>query len=84
MSVTIKVPIPDDLVPVLERKARNAGLDREEYVGAILSRELNAPQTLNEVLSTFREQVAASDLSDRDLDELFRTARDEAGAPGGI
>lgn len=80
MSVTIKVPIPEDLVPVLERKARSAGLKREEYVGAILSRELNAPQTLGELLAAFREQVAASDIADQDLDELFRTARDEAGA----
>ncbi|MEX2262912.1 MAG: hypothetical protein WD696_13230 [Bryobacteraceae bacterium] len=82
--MTIKVPIPDDLVPVLERKARSAGLEREEYVGAILSRELNAPQTLNEVLAAFREQVAASGIADRDLDELFRAARDEADAQGNV
>jgi hypothetical protein len=84
MSLTIKVPIPDDLVPVLERKARSAGLEREEYAGAILSRELNAPQTLDEVLAAFREQVSASGITDPELDELFRTARDEAGAQGTV
>lgn len=80
MSLTIKVPIPDDLVPVLERKARSAGLEREEYVGAILSRELNAPQTLDEVLAAFRGEVSASGMTGPELDELFRSARDEAGA----
>lgn len=29
MSVTIEVPIPYDLIPRLEQKARHAGLDRE-------------------------------------------------------
>ena len=59
---------------------RSAGLDREEYAGAILSQELNARQTLDEVLAAFREEVSASGISDAELDELFRTARDEAGA----
>ena len=80
MSVTIEVPIPDDLIPVLERKARSAGLKREEYVSAMLSRELTAPQSLDEVLAEFREQVAASGISDSELTELFTVARDEAHA----
>lgn len=82
--MTINVPIPDDLVPLLEQKARNAGLKREEYIGAILSRELNAPQTLSDVLAGFRSQVAASGIADRELDELFRTARDEAPTQGSV
>jgi hypothetical protein len=81
MSVTIQVPIPDDLIPVLERKARNAGLKREEYVSAMLSRELTAPQSLDEVLSEFREHVAASGISDTELTELFAVERDEPHAP---
>lgn len=49
MSVTIGVPIPDELLPILERKARSAGLKREEYVTALLSRDLSAPKALGEV-----------------------------------
>ena len=40
MSVTIEVQLPDDLIPLLERKARGAGLDREQYLGSIVSRDL--------------------------------------------
>jgi hypothetical protein len=82
MSLTIKVPIPDDLIPVLERKARSAGLGREEYVGILVSRDLKAPQTLDEVLAVFREQVSASGITDHELDELFKAARDEASPQG--
>jgi hypothetical protein len=78
MSVTIKVPIPDDLLPVLARKAKSAGLEQEEYAGAIMSRELNGPRTLEEVLAAFRDQVAESGIADRDLDDLFRGAGDDA------
>lgn len=77
MSLTIKFPIPDELIPVLERKARTAGLDREEYVGIIVSRELKAPQTLDDVLAGFREQVSASGITDRELDDLFSAVRDQ-------
>jgi hypothetical protein len=42
MSVTIEVPIPDELLPILERKAQSAGLNREEYVTALVSRDLRS------------------------------------------
>lgn len=79
MSLTIKVPIPDDLIPVLERKARSVGLGREEYVTTLVSRDLEAPQTLDEVLAAFREQVSTSGVTDPELDEMFKAARDQAG-----
>ena len=77
MSVTIEVPIPDELLPILERKARSAGLKREEYVTALLSRDLSAPKALDEVLGAFRQQVAASGISDGELSALFAAARDD-------
>jgi hypothetical protein len=77
MSVTIEVPIPDELLPILERKARRAGLKREEYVTALVSRDLSAPKALDEVLAAFREQVAGSGISDNELSALFAAARDE-------
>ena len=40
MSVTIEVQLPDDLIPLLEHKARGAGLDREQYLRSIVSRDL--------------------------------------------
>jgi hypothetical protein len=78
MSVTIQVPIPDDLLVLLEQKARGAGLDREQYVSAIVSRDLAGLRRLDEVLSSFRGQVASSGLSDSELADLFSAARSES------
>lgn len=80
MSVTIEVPIPDDLIPLLEQKARSAGLPRDEYVRVLISRELRGPRPLDEVLNEFRQEVTASGLSDAELTELFGNARDDARA----
>ena len=60
MSMTIQVPIPDDMIPRLEQKARSAGLDLEQYVRALVSRELAGPRTFDEILGGFREEVTAS------------------------
>jgi hypothetical protein len=78
MGVTIEIPIPDELVPTLDRKAREAGLNREEYVKAVVSRDLSAPRALDEVLAPFPDQVTGSGISDAELIELFSAARDEA------
>lgn len=75
MSMTVQVPIPDDLIPRLEEKARSAGLDREQYVSALVSRDLAGPRTFDEILGSFREEVSASGMSDPELDHLFESAR---------
>ena len=78
MSMTVEVPIPDDLIPRLEQKARSAGLDREQYVRALVSRDLVGPRTFDEILGGFREEVAASGISDFELDQLFESARHDS------
>ena len=78
MSMTVQVPIPDDLIPRLEQKARIAGLDREQYVRALVSRDLAGPRTLDEILGGFREEVSASGISDPELDQLFESARQDS------
>ncbi len=75
MSMTVEVPIPDDLIPRLEQKARSAGLDREQYVRALVSRDLASPRTFDEILGDFREEIAASGIPDSELDQLFESAR---------
>ena len=74
MSVTIEVELTDDLIPLLERKARCSGLGREEYVRALVSRDLTAPASLEEILGPFRNQVAASGITDDELSDLFNEA----------
>ena len=73
MSLTIE--IPDDLIPGLEQKARSAGLDRDQYLLALLSRDLAVPRTFDEILGGFREAVTASGMTDTELDEMFEGAR---------
>lgn len=78
MSMTIEVSIPDEMIPRLEQKARSAGLDREQYVRDLVSRELAGPRTFDEILGGFRDEVAASGISDSELDQLFDSARQDS------
>ena len=78
MGMTIEILIPDDMIPRLEQRARSAGLDREQYVRTLVSRELSGPRTFDEILHGFREEVTASGMSDLDLDQLFDAARQDS------
>jgi hypothetical protein len=75
---TIEVPIPDNLLHLVEERARKTGLTREDYIRAVLSRELTGVPSLSEILSSFREQVEASLTTDEDLARLFAAAREES------
>jgi hypothetical protein len=75
--MTIHVPFPDDQMAALRRKAEGLGVEVEKYISDLVRRELQRPQSLNEVLADFREQVAASGISDEELDELFLASRKE-------
>lgn len=77
ISMTIEVSIPDDMISRLEQKARSAGLDREQYVRALVSRELAGPRTFDEILGGFRDEVTASGISDSELEHLFDSARQD-------
>lgn len=81
MSVTVEVRLPDDLIPLLEQRARGAGLDREQYLRSIVSRDLMGSMRLVEILSGFRNQVSASGMSDTELTDLFNAARTDASEP---
>ena len=76
MSVMIDLP-PDLEATLRDRLARlqqNVGTFVVEAVREKLSRCL----TIAEVCAPFSEAVAKSGISDEELDQLFRTARDRA------
>ena len=76
MSVMIDLP-PDLEATLRDRLARlqqNVGTFVVEAVREKLSRCL----TIDEVCAPFSEAVAKSGISDEELDQLFRTARDRA------
>jgi hypothetical protein len=78
MPRTIEIPVSDDLLRLLDEKARRCGLKREDYVSALLSKDLAGPLTLAQILKPLREQVAVSGVTDDELDQLLAEARKDA------
>ncbi len=78
--ITLQIPISDELLPNLDTRARNAGLNREQFLSQLLCRELSTPDGLDEILAGFRREVSASSLTDAELSELFSAARTETGS----
>jgi hypothetical protein len=78
MTRTIELPIPDELLRLVDERARAVGLRREAYIRSVLSREVNAELSLGGILASFRDQVAANGVSDDELDNIFSQAREEA------
>lgn len=74
---TIRVQIPKDILPQLERRARRAGRPREQFAGDILTKALRAP-TLREIFSPVRKQIIQIGTSENELDDLFEQARERS------
>jgi hypothetical protein len=77
MARVLEVPVPDDLLDLLDVRARHAGMKREDYVSDLLRRNLRGPQSLDEILAPLREQVRASGIDDQELTRLLQSARDD-------
>jgi hypothetical protein len=80
MARVLEVPIPDDLLAVLDARAGDAGMKREEYASDLLRRGLGGPRSLDEILAPFRAQVHDSSINDEELTRLFQAARDAAAS----
>ena len=77
MTQTIELPLPEELLRLLDDRAKTAGLAREAYIRDVLLEVVNAQPSVSEVLAPFRNQVADSGISDEGLERLFSQARDE-------
>ncbi len=78
MTRTIELPLPEELLKLVDERAQSAGLKREAYIRAVLSKDVTGEPSISEILAPFREQVAGSGISGEDLDRLFTQAREEA------
>ena len=78
MTRTIELPIPEELLQLVDERAQTVGLPREAYIRAVLSKDVSGEPSISEILAPFREQVAGSGISDEALDRLFSQARDES------
>jgi len=78
MTRTIEIPLPEELLKLIDEKAQVTGLKRDAYIRAVLSKDVKGECSISEVLASFRDQVTASGISDEELDRLFSEARDES------
>jgi len=80
MARVLEVSVPDDLLDLLDVRASQAGMKREDYVSDLLRRNLRGPRSLDEILAPLREQVLASGIDDQELTRLFQSARQDAAS----
>lgn len=78
MTRIIEVPLPEELLQAVDEKAQNAGLNRDAYIRAILSKDVTGEPSIGEILSSFRAEVSRSGISDEELDRVFLDSREEA------
>ena len=78
MTRMIEIPLPDELLRLVDAKAQSAGLKREAYIRAVLSKDVTGEPSISEMLAGFRDQVASSGVSDKELDRLLSEAREES------
>lgn len=75
MPQIIEIPVSDELLELIDQRARRAGLARAEYIRAVLSKDAEGERSIDDILAPFRDQVAASGSNDDELDSLFAQAR---------
>src|ERR1035438_8372174 len=68
MTQTIELQIPEELLRLVDERAQTAGLPREAYIRAVLSKDVSGELSLSAILAPFRDQVAGSGISDEELD----------------
>ena len=78
MNKTIEIPLPEELLKMVDEKARRSGLGRDFYIRDLLARDLGGEPSIADILAPFRDQVGSSGITDDELDRLFSDARDES------
>ena len=76
MELTITVP--DETKSALEQRARECGYsDVAKYVERLISTDLSAPQSFDEILTPIRKTFQESGMSNDEVEALFEEAREE-------
>lgn len=78
MTRTIEVAIPDELLQLIDQRARRAGIERDEYIRAVLSQDVASGPSMSDVLAPLREEAAASGISEEEIGELLAHARQDS------
>ena len=76
MELTIKVP--DETKSALEQRARERGCsDVTKYVERLISTDLLAAKSFDEILAPIRKTFQETGTSEDELDSIFEEAREE-------
>lgn len=76
MELTINVP--DETKSALEQRARERGCsDVNKYVERLITADLLAAKSFDEILAPIRKTFKESGMSEDELEVLFEEARDE-------
>ena len=78
MTRTIEIPLPEELLRLVDEKAHSTGLERDDYIRAVLSKEVAGEPSISEILAPFRDQVANNGISGEELNRLFSETREES------
>lgn len=76
----LTIELPKDVEKKLAERAARSGKTAEVVARELIEQAVRGERTLDEILRPFRDEVAASGISDAELDQLFDEARDEAHA----
>ena len=86
MERTIEVGgISDELLGLLDERARQIGIDRNSYVRKIIERAVAPPgaaTTLSELLTPVHDFTEAHGISDKDVEQFFKDQVAESGEHG--
>ncbi|WP_152099887.1 hypothetical protein [Lacipirellula parvula] len=76
MSTQLQISLSPDVEARLRAQATACGEELERHAERVLSGTVLAP-SLDEVLASFRKEVAASGTSDDGLDSFYESLRDQ-------
>ncbi len=75
--MTLTIDLPPDLEKTVRQQATKAGQDVNAFVLEAVSEKIAKARTLEQICKPFAQDVAASGISDEELDQLFEEARQE-------
>lgn len=76
--MAVSISLPAETEAKLRQRAAAAGKDVAEFVGQLITKEVDAPLSIAAEAEPFARAVDASDVTDDEFTALILQARDEA------
>ena len=79
-KMVISVNIPDGTEQILAKQAALRGQSVESYAAELIRKGVIGSRSFAEILAPFREQIAGTQITDAELENVFEDARNESHA----